>query len=66
MEPDVKSRPCGCAWRTVPASELPERVRARNGIGGKAARFIERCAEHAVMCRDLEDWELAMFDEVGE
>lgn len=39
------SRLCGCRWR----------------YRGESVVFTARCAEHAVMCRGIELWELDMF-----
>lgn len=58
---DIQGRPCGCAWRLIPASELPDRMRSGRWAAGVSAMFTRRCAAHRVMCRVLEDWELDML-----
>lgn len=51
------SRPCGCRWELIPASET---LRRPPNASGPGVRFLERCDEHAVMCRNLEQWEMEL------
>lgn len=43
-------RPCGCAYRRLRSS----------------VRWLNRCAEHAPMCRPLEQWEIDIFEDARE
>lgn len=45
---DIQVRDCGCCWRLT---EPP-----RSGI-----TFVERCDEHANARRDLEMWEIDLY-----
>lgn len=59
----IHERFCGCTWQIIPVSELPARVRHPQA-GPHAVRYVRQCAEHSVMCRNLEPWEHAILDEV--
>lgn len=43
-------KPCGCGWTMLASGVI---------------RWHTRCAEHAEMCRGMEDWEMELLDQHG-
>ncbi len=61
--PGVVSRPeCGCTWQVM-AHPGPKRRPAQ--AVGDLAWFLHRCAPHQIMCRSLEQWEIALVTPTG-
>lgn len=44
-EPSEQQRNCGCAWK----------------VYTRVIQYTQRCTEHRVMCRPLEQWEIELL-----